>query len=97
MSQKHSRRFRRGKGRRVIKPHSQEALETENKGRGKEKKRNIDSKTRPRGGKPGFGGGRLGLPGMLRALLLCSSVFTEEWLLPSLQSLKAEERCKGCM
>lgn len=44
MSQKHSRRFRGGKGRRVIKPHSQEGLETENKGQGKEKKRSIDRK-----------------------------------------------------
>lgn len=53
MSQKHSRRFRGGKGRRVIKPHSQEGLETENKGQGKEKKRSIDRKQDKEVGSPG--------------------------------------------
>lgn len=56
MAQRHSRRFRRD----VIKPHGQEGLETENKGQGKEKKRNLDRKqdrevgSRFSCGRPGF-------------------------------------------
>ena len=47
-------------GQMVIKPHSQEGLETENKGQGKEKKRNLDRKqdrevgSRFSCGRPGF-------------------------------------------
>lgn len=63
-------------------------METENKGQGKEKERNIDRKTRPRGGEPGFSSGRLGLPGVLCAGLPCPSVLQKSGFCPVCRAAK---------
>lgn len=82
-------------GQTVIKPHSQEGLETENEGQGREEKRNLDRKqdgevgSRSSCGQPGFS--RMLCSSMLQALL-------RSGLCPVCRSarLKAEERHVGC-
>lgn len=96
MSQKHSRRFRRGKGRRVIKPHSQEALQTENKGQGKEKERNLGRKQdKEVGNQASAVAGRVSR--MLFTRLPRSSSYRSSERRGSLCPVcKAEERQKAC-